>query len=260
MGWSGIDRWQNEMKEKPMSEMIHVVVAAAGSSRRMKEAATVNKPYLMLRDRPVLAWSLTFFEKLPWVQDIVIVAAPEEVAYCRAEVVERYALQKVIAIVPGGRERQESVLRGLSALPDETGLVAVHDSARPFLDEALCLELCDKAGRHGAAIPGVVVKDTIKEVDENGWVKNTPDRSALRAIQTPQVFRLEKLLSAYRAAQEDGDMVLKATDDAMLYEKYAGAVHVVDTVRDNLKITTPDDWAWAKYRADILYEQEKEEK
>ena len=235
-----------------MKPTIDIIVAAAGSSRRMGKAAAVNKPYLTLAGRPVLAHSLLFFEHLPVVGQIVIAAGAEEVDFCREQVVEPLNLKKVSAIVPGGAERQDSIYNGLQALQASgraADWVAVHDSARPFLSDVLFMVLFRMAQQFGAAVPGVLVKDTIKSVTAEGWVESTPPRAQLRAIQTPQLFDFRKLLAAYEQAKAEG---LSATDDAMMYEKYVGRVRVVDTTWDNLKITTPEDWAWARYRAEEL--------
>ncbi len=223
-----------------------VIVAAAGKGSRL--GGEVNKPYLNLHGKPVLCYSLDFFEEQPEVAQVIVTAAQPEVEFCRREIVARYGYRKV-RVVAGGAERQDSVHRGLQAL-QESGcpapLIAVHDGARPFLNRELFQCLCRKAAEIGAAIPGVPVKDTIKEVNAAGQVVCTPPRNGLRAIQTPQVFDFAGLQTAYRKAQADG---FSATDDAMLYEKYSGTVVVVDTAWDNLKITTPADWEWAQFLA-----------
>ncbi len=235
-----------------MKPIIDVIVAAAGSSRRMGKSAPVNKPYLTLAGRPVLAHSLLFFEKMAMVGQVVVVAGAMEIDFCREQVVEPLGLTKVSAVVPGGEERQDSIYNGMQVL-QATGRaadwVAVHDSARPFLSDVLFTVLFRMAQQFGAAVPGVLVKDTIKAVSAEGWVESTPPRAQLRAIQTPQLFDRIRLLAAYEQARAEG---FAATDDAMLYEKYAGRVKVVDTTWDNLKITTPEDWAWARYRAEEL--------
>ena len=230
-----------------MMQKLHVILAAAGSSRRMQNVAQINKPYMMLEGRPVLAHSLTFFEALPFVEKIVIVAARDEVDFCREEVVEKFHFHKVLAITPGGKERQQSIFEGLKAFKREEApqWVAVHDSARPFLDQALCVRLFEQVQKKRAVVPGVLVKDTMKQVDAAGWVENTPPRAQLRAIQTPQMFAFPALFEAYQRAEAEGFL---GTDDAMLYEKYIGKVWVEDTTWDNTKITTPQDWAWAQYR------------
>ncbi len=241
-----------------MTPKIYVILAAAGSSRRMKRADGVNKLYLPLCKKPVLAHSIAFFEAIPFVEEIVLVAAEKEMDHCRLKVVEPFHFKKVSAIIPGGDERQQSIFQGLKFLSkkeeDTVQWVAIHDGARPFLEEKLFTELFRRAQQTHAAVPGVFVKDTMKQIDASGNVISTPPRAQLRAVQTPQIFYFPELWRAYQKAEADHFI---ATDDAMIYEKYIGNVQVVDTMWDNMKITTPDDWAWAQYRAESRVREER---
>lgn len=219
-----------------MVDNLRVVVAAAGKGSRM--GSSTNKQYMLLKGRPVLSYSLDFFEGLGAVSQIVVVCAPAEVEYCNNEIVKRFGFSKVKAVVPGGRERQDSVWAGLQQLGDDTDLVAVHDGARPLLSLEMLTRLLTEAKEWGAAIPGTPSKDTVKLGDRDGFVRQTLDRTAVYAIQTPQVFNYSELVIAYRAAREEQFL---GTDDASLFERYIGRVKIVPGDYNNIKITTPAD-------------------
>lgn len=219
-----------------MDKQLKVIIAAAGLGRRMN--SQVNKPYMLIKGRPVLAYSLDILDDFPAVSDIVVVANSAEIDYCREEIIQKFAYKKVRSVIPGGQERQDSVWAGLMDLGVVEGWVAIHDGARPFLTTSLLQELLLAARQWGAAIPGLGARDTLKIVDSEGWVVNTLDRSKIMAVQTPQVFNLPMLINAYRMAYADGAY---GTDDASLFERYGGRVKVVAGDPRNLKITTPED-------------------
>lgn len=225
---------------------LKVIIAAAGKATRM--GSKINKPYLNLNNYPVLAYSLCFFERFKICDEVVIIAADGELEHCRQNIVEKYKFSKVSAILPGGRERQDSIWVGLKFLQNRNcKLVAVHDSARPLLSPPLMEKLIITGIKWNAAIPGIRVKDTMKFIDDNNFVASTPERKALFAIQTPQIFNYQHLYNAYIKAEQEN---FKGTDDAMLYEKYIGKVKVVETSHNNPKITTPDDLIIVKALAD----------
>lgn len=219
-----------------MVNNLRVVIAAAGTGSRM--GGKINKQYLLLNSRPVLCYSLDVFEQLQLVDEIVIVAHANEIDYCQEQIINRYGYKKVKKVVAGGQERQDSVLAGLQCLPDDTDYVAVHDGARPLITIELINDLLASAQEWGAAIPGVLVRDTLKMVDRDSLVSQTLDRSVVAAIQTPQIFQYHELCRAYEFAVRDG---LLGTDDASLFEVYVGRVKVVPGNYYNLKITTPED-------------------
>lgn len=219
-----------------MVNNLRVVIAAAGKSKRM--GGNDNKQYMKINSYPVLAYSLNFFEKTTIVDEIVIVTAKNEIEYCQKELVDKYKIQKVAAVIAGGKERQDSVWKGLQYLNKNTDYVAVHDGARPLISETVLHNLLKEAEKWGAAVPGVRSKDTIKMIDRDGFVKQTLDRDRLIAIQTPQVFKFSELQQAYLQAIEDDFM---GTDDATLFERYIGRVKVVEGDYNNIKITTPGD-------------------
>ncbi len=222
------------------------VILAAGRGERM--GAPVNKAFLPLGDRPLLLHSIITFEAAAVVDAYIVVAPPEETAFCRA-LLAPYGLQKLVAVVPGGLSRQASAAAGVQALSEEFGLVAVHDAARPLLSVELLEGAVKRAaaagrpdlpvGRQGAAVVvAVPVKDTVKMVDSSGIVRETPVRDGLWIAQTPQVFQRDLLLRAYAEAERDG---FSGTDDASLVERLGVSVEVYRGSYDNFKVTTPED-------------------
>lgn len=224
-----------------MVDNLRVVIAAAGKGRRM--GSNTNKQYMLLNGRPVLSYSLDFFDRLPLVSQIVVVCAPDEIEYCDEEIVKRFRYSKVSAVVPGGPERQDSVWAGLQQLGEDTDLVAVHDGARPILSLEVLTGLVAEAREWGAAIPGIPSKETVKLGDRDGFVRQTLDRASVYGIQTPQVFNYTELVTAYRQAFEEGFL---GTDDASLFELYIGRVKLVPGDYNNIKITTPEDMLMAE--------------
>jgi len=195
-----------------------------------------NKVFLPLKGRPVLLYSLEVLESSPLVQAVVVITRREDLHRCREILGGRYS--KVVGLVEGGRERQDSVYRGLQALPPETELVAVHDAARPLVDEGLLARVVAAAREWGGAVAAVPVRDTIKRDNGRGMVRETLVRQNLWAAQTPQVFRRDWLEEAYRRGMAEG---WRVTDDASLVERCGYPVKLVEGDYRNLKITTPED-------------------
>ncbi|PKN13007.1 MAG: 2-C-methyl-D-erythritol 4-phosphate cytidylyltransferase [Deltaproteobacteria bacterium HGW-Deltaproteobacteria-4] len=212
------------------------IIPAAGTGSRMQ--AGINKQYLLLAGRPILFHTLALFAAHPRIDRICIVVPSEEINYCRSEIVALYGLEKVSAIIAGGPSRQDSVANGLLGCNAEVDdLVVIHDGARPLLRATDLDALLNAAAKSGAAVLGVPVKDTIKQVQE-GVIVATPERSSLWQVQTPQVFRYGLLLAAYGQARADG---FTGTDDAMLVERLQYPVTMVPGSYRNIKITTPED-------------------
>ena len=228
----------NDNHPAPSAANTGAVIAAAGSSSRM---GGVDKIFALLAGRAVLAHSVAAFESHPRVGAAVIVLHPDSVDRGRA-LVHEMGWRKVAAVVAGGGRRQDSVAAGLDALPPTCGWVLVHDGARPCVTGDVIDRGIDAAEECGAAVAAAPVKDTIKVVDADGVVVETPDRAALWAVQTPQVFRLDLLRAAYAAyAANDDDVTDDVTDDAGLVEKLGHAVKVFHGSYDNIKVTTPED-------------------
>ncbi|WP_084413202.1 2-C-methyl-D-erythritol 4-phosphate cytidylyltransferase [Desulfovirgula thermocuniculi] len=215
---------------------VAAVIVAAGRAARM---GGVNKQFLPLGGLPVLARSLLAFEAAPSVEECVVVAPPGETGRVAVLARGEWGCRKVVAVVPGGESRQESVLAGLLALSPRTGMVIVHDGARPLLEPELVEAVLAEANHWGAATLAVPVRDTVKEADGDGFVARTLPRERLWLAQTPQAFRFALLLEAHRRARELG---LAATDDAALVEALGHPVRLVRGSYRNLKITFPEDY------------------
>lgn len=225
-----------------MKERCMAVVLAAGKGKRMQ--AAVHKQYLKIREYPVLYYSLKCFENCPWMDGIVLVTGEGETEYCRKEIVERYGFRKVTAIVTGGMERYHSVYQGLQAC-GACDYVFIHDGARPFVDQEILDRGLEKVRQCEACAAGMPVKDTVKIVDGEGKVIQTPDRSRVWNVQTPQIFRFPLVLEAYGKALA-GDCT-GITDDAMVVEQHGNhGVTLFEGSYCNIKITTPEDLAIAE--------------
>ncbi len=214
---------------------MHLLIAAAGSGRRM--GADRNKLLLPLAGRSVLAWTLEAALSCPEIGWIGVVGQPIDRTAIGA-VITAAAPDRPVEWVEGGDTRQESVRRGLAALPGGAEGVLIHDGARCLVDPEL-IGRCVAAVRRGeAVIAATPVTDTIKQVDAAGRIEHTPDRSGLWAAQTPQGFPLERLRTAHERATAEGWTV---TDDASLFERLGWPVRVIEAPPSNIKITTPFD-------------------
>ncbi len=218
------------------------LIPAAGMGKRM--GAAVNKQYLQVGGRPILAHTLQVFETAPFVDQVYLVTPADEIAYCRQEVVARYGFAKVCGITAGGKERQHSVLNGLRALVGALAddIVLIHDGVRPFLPVSVLERAVASARQHDGALVAVPAKDTIKVV-EDGVVSETPPRERLWLAQTPQAFRYGVIRDAHERAAAEGYL---GTDDASLLERLGKRVHVVMGDYRNIKITTPEDMLLAE--------------
>ena len=219
--------------------MVYAILLAAGSGRRMGDV--LPKQFLSLAGRPVLVHALAAFERARQVDRVVLVSLPDRVDRCR-EMVRRWGIRKVTAVVKGGAQRQDSVAQGLGAVPDDASVIAVHDGARPLILPGQIDAVIDLARDKGSAVLGAPVTDTVKEV-ENGRVLQTLDRSRMWRVQTPQAFRASILRRAHDAAARSGYV---GTDDTSLVERVNAPVHVVTGREDNLKITAQEDLALAE--------------
>lgn len=217
-------------------EKTTAIVLAAGAGKRMN--SSVHKQYMLLAGKPVIYYALKAFEQSA-VTDIILVVGAGEIAYCQSEIVDKYNIQKVRTIVEGGKERYHSVYEGLKAT-EESDYVLIHDGARPFVTEDIIARSIEAARVHHACVVGMPVKDTIKVVGEDGFAKETPVRSSLWQVQTPQTFSYPLILEAYQTVIAQGGGAV--TDDAMVLEQVTGQmVKVIEGSYQNIKITTPED-------------------
>lgn len=223
---------------------VAALVLAAGRGERLGHE--LPKAFAPLAGRPLLLRALEALAAVPEIEWLVPVVAEREFPRLRALAAELAAIPgltpRLAAPVAGGRERQDSVRAGLAALPADLELVAVHDAARPLVWPAAVSRVIEVARREGAAILAAPVRDTIKRV-RAGRVVETPDRAECWAAQTPQVFRAHILREALEKALADG---FQGTDDAQLVERLGVPVHVVEGDAGNLKLTTPEDLAFAE--------------
>ncbi len=215
---------------------VTAVIVAAGSGQRMNK----NKPkqFLELLHKPILAWTLEVFETTESVAEIVLVVPRGTLKYCREEIVARYGYKKIVNIVSGGKQRQDSVYKGLKKIDKNCQIIIIHDGVRPFVTHQMIIDSLDMVKRYSACIFAVPVKDTIKRIDRNGLVKGTLLREELGLVQTPQTFEFNLIKKAYQKAFRDN---FYGTDDAMLIERIGGQVKVLPGSYDNIKITTPPD-------------------
>lgn len=224
------------------------IVLAAGRGSRMN--SDVRKQYMQIAGRPVLYYSLKALED-SFVNEIVLVTADEEITYCKKEIVEKYGFQKVTQIVAGGKERYHSVYRGLCAAKAE-GCVLIHDGARPFLSAEILEHARENLRSHAACAAAVPSKDTVKIADEDGYVKETPNRARVWNMQTPQCFTYDLAMEAYQKLIENEQTLSKrrieVTDDAMVVEYFSKErVKLFEGSYDNIKITTPEDMRLAEF-------------
>lgn len=218
-----------------------VVIVAGGKGTRM--ASDVNKQYLELKGKAVLAHTIDQFEQCQMIDEIIIVTGADEIEYCTEHTWKKYGFSKIKSIVPGGKERQDSVYNGLLSVSTHSQIVLIHDGARPLIRREQILASIEGAIEVGACVIGVPVKDTIKICDSNQLIVETPSRDTLWAVQTPQVFRYDWILEAHQAGIKNN---LKATDDAMMVEALGYPVKMIQGSYDNIKITTPEDLVVAK--------------
>ena len=213
------------------------IVLAAGQGKRMK--SKVQKQFLLIKEKPVLYYTLNAFETSPLISDIILVTGKDEIEYCQQEIVEKYGFMKVCKIVAGGKERYHSVHNGIQAI-DEADYVFIHDGARPFVDGEIIERVCTTVKEHEACVVGMPVKDTIKIADEEGFAAQTPDRRKVWQVQTPQAFEYHLIKNAYeRLLEEEPEGI---TDDAMVVETMTShKVKLVEGSYRNIKITTPED-------------------
>ncbi|MCX8006624.1 MAG: 2-C-methyl-D-erythritol 4-phosphate cytidylyltransferase [Coriobacteriia bacterium] len=215
------------------------IIAAAGVGERFGRPG--GKQLVSLAGATVLEHALRPFVSSPLVDAIVVVAHPRDVAAVRRLT---GSVPRILCVVPGGATRQESIRRGLEAVPHGAEIVVVHDGARPLLTTETLERVLEALGEGAdAAIVGHPCYDTVKRVRDDGFVERTEDRSGLWLVQTPQAFRTGILRHALEQASSEG---IEATDDASLVERYGGRVRVVLGPRDNLKVTVAEDLAIAE--------------
>lgn len=220
-------------------ERCAAIILAAGQGKRM--GAKIQKQFLNINEKPILYYTLETFERSSYIDEIVLVVGDGLEDYCRTEIIQKFGFHKVKQLVVGGKERYESVYNGLGVLSEERpDYVYIHDGARPFVNEAIMKRAYREVCSSKACVAGMPSKDTIKIVDSENMVKETPERKYLWQIQTPQVFSYALIWEAYRKLMAGTER--NVTDDAMVLEKMEHfPVKVFEGSYENIKITTPED-------------------
>lgn len=224
------------------------IVLAAGHGKRMH--SKVAKQYLLLQGEPVVVHALWAFE-VSGMDEILLVTGADEVEFCKHEIVEQYGFHRVEQVIPGGKERYDSVWNGLCALKaagfPEDGVVLIHDGARPLVNGEIIARAVAGACEYSACVAAMPVKDTIKVADSDGFSVETPDRSTLWQIQTPQAFHFGLIYSAYEKVFAPGTDRSHITDDAMVVELMTDTkVKFIEGSYSNIKVTTPEDMVIAE--------------
>lgn len=228
----------------------YAIILGGGSGRRM--GSDINKIFLPLRGIPAIVRSIAAFTGL--CAGAVVVAAADEVDTMRA-VIRRCGMDRfVLDVVAGGSERQHSVWNGIQALPQDAECALIHDGARALVTPEVIRRTIASVEEHGSGIASIPAVDTIKRADKNGLVIETPDRSTLYAMQTPQGFRTELIRKAHEIAQADRFL---GTDDASLLEHAGMPVYLCEGDRENLKLTTPTDLKLAELILTMRLEKEE---
>jgi 2-C-methyl-D-erythritol 4-phosphate cytidylyltransferase len=220
--------------------MTAAIILAAGRGERM--GGNVDKAFIGLGPRPIVAYSLLAFEACPVVETIVLVVRGERIDSSR-ELCRELGISKLFAVVGGGGRRQDSVQAGLAALPPEASIVAIHDSARPLVTPELIAATMESAQATGSGIAARKVVDTVKVVTDGNVAETTLDRSNLWAVETPQTFQTDLIRRAYDAVGKAGQTV---TDDAGAVEFIGEKTRLVEWRKPNLKVTVPEDLAVAE--------------
>jgi 2-C-methyl-D-erythritol 4-phosphate cytidylyltransferase len=216
------------------------LITAAGKGRRMQNQTP--KQYLPLGGKPILAWTIKVFEKCSAVDEIYVIVPAEQMEMVEKEIVDKYQFKKVLKVVRGGKMRQQSVWNGLRAIRSECSIVIVHDGVRPFVTPKMIEEGIKAAGETGASVVAVQAKDTVKRAVKGKKVQTLP-RDEIWLAQTPQSFQFPLLMKAYQKANQEE---ITGTDDAFLVEQLGHPVRLIEGNYTNIKITTPEDLAFAE--------------
>ncbi|MBU2590710.1 MAG: 2-C-methyl-D-erythritol 4-phosphate cytidylyltransferase [Nitrospinae bacterium] len=210
------------------------IIPAAGRGLRM---GGKEKQFLALGGVPIIVRTLRVFETAASIDAIYLVVPKDKVAYCEKEIVQAFNLKKVIKVVAGGEERQDSVANALK-LSSAYDIIVVHDGVRPFVTEKMITESIEGVLEYGVAVVAIPETDTVKEADKEGFISKEISRERLWRIQTPQTFKRELLEEAMNKANEEG---FKGTDESSLIERGGGRVKIIEGNVFNIKITVPED-------------------
>ncbi len=233
------------------TRQIFAIIVAGGKGLRM--GGRVKKQFRNIDQTPVLSRTLMQFDQCDMIESLILVVPAEDEMFCQKQIVEPCRLRKPVYLVPGGKQRQDSVYNGLKkaaqeAVSQNDTLVLIHDGVRPFVPQNLIVSCIKKAKTHGACIPVMAITDTIKRVGQDNHIDTTLDRNNLVTVQTPQAFHLDLLLKAFLHARQTG---FSGTDDASLVEHLGNKVAMIPGSKNNIKITTSEDLRLAHYISGI---------
>ena len=215
------------------------ILLAGGTGTRIQ--SQIPKQYLELENKLIAFYSLDVFNEMPEIDEIIIVCDPQYQSYFTSYLIQP---KKRLKFAQPGKRRQDSLFNGFQKSDPKSDLICIHDAARPFITPSLVQRVLDAAKKHGAATVGMPIKFTVKETQENLFVKQTPNRSFIWEIQTPQVLRPHLLTKGFEIAIEKG---LTVTDDVSLAELIPHPVKLVEGCHANIKITTPEDFLLAQH-------------
>lgn len=222
-------------------DYVSAIIPAAGKGTRMGKS--INKQYISLDKKTILTHTIIAFDKCQYIDELLIVIAPNEEKLFKDKVLKEYKIKKPYKLVIGGETRQESIYNAIKTVSDETTIISVHDGARPLVSNKEIINTIIGAKEYGGCVLGVPVKETIKQSDKDGFVLATVERSTLYNIRTPQTFNAALLKEAYDFANKEG---IIGTDDSCLVEEYGSKVKIIKGSYNNIKITTPEDLIYAQ--------------
>ena len=219
---------------------VTAIVPSAGKGARLK--SKIKKPYIKLNDKPILAYTLKALSRNKNIREILVAVSRDKIEKAQKEIIEKYGIKKA-RLVTGGKERSDSVYNALKAVSDDADYILIHDGIRPFITDELIESLLNQASRFGAAISAVPVKPTLKFAGRDRFIKDTPSREYFWEAQTPQVFKKDLIVKAYKLARKKN---IRATDDSMLVERMGVRPKIVMGSYSNIKITTKEDLELAR--------------
>ncbi len=215
---------------------VAAIIAAAGLGKRFGEG--LRKQFQPLSGKPLIVYSIERFEESKLINEIILVVPKDSINYCQREIKDKFQFKKITKIIPGGKERQQSVKMGFNSVSSETDVVLIHDGVRPFVTARMIDEVIKESLNTGGAIAAIPVKDTVKKSSTKNHVERTLSRDALWLAQTPQAFQYNVLKSAYEKTENDGFL---GTDESSLVERIGIRVTLVVGSQTNIKITTKED-------------------
>lgn len=212
-----------------------LIIAAGGIGKRT--GLDIPKQFYTIKDKPVIAHTISVFEKMDEIDEIIISCHKDYISHTM-DIVNKYNLSKVVSVVEGGDTRQQSVFKALCKVSDDTEYVLIHDAARPFINQDSIRRCMLDAKISGCASVGKRVSDTLKRSDEEGYIEDTVDRNNLWQIQTPQIFKFHIIYECHKKCIEDD---VSCTDDCMICERYGHRIKITQASCINMKLTDKSD-------------------